>query len=154
MILERDRAAKLGGGRARDDGEGDLGADPADGEQLGEELALGGVDEAVELQRVLADVQERLHDDLAAALGAAQHPGRRGDEVADAVDVEQEAVRAAARGRAAEAGDHETIRASGGIRAWQIATASASASCEVAGSSSSESSILTMRCTCPFSACP
>ena len=34
VILERDRAPELGGGRAGDDGERDLGADPADREQL------------------------------------------------------------------------------------------------------------------------
>ena len=83
-----------------------------------------------------------------------QHARRGGDEVADAVDVEQEAVGAATRGRAAEPGDHDAIRASGGISAWQIATASASASCEVGGISASESSILTIRCTWPLSAWP
>ena len=41
---------------------------------------------------------------------------------------------------------HDAIRASGGIEAWQMATARASASCEVAGSTSSESSILTILC--------
>ena len=136
VVLERDRAAQLRRGRAGDDGERDLGADPADREQLHEELALRRVDEAVELQRVLAHVQEGLDRDLSPALGAAQHARRRGDEVADAVDVEQEAVGAPARGRAAEPGDHDAIRASGGISAWQIATARASASCEVGGISS------------------
>ena len=133
VILERDRPSQLRRGRAGDDRERDLRADPADREQLREELALRGVDEAVELQRVLADVEERLDRDLAPALGAPQHAGRRRDEVADAVDVEQEPVRAATGRRAAQPGDHEAIRASGGINAWQIATASASASCEVAG---------------------
>ena len=37
------------------------------------------------------------------------------------------------------------MRASGGIETWQIATASASASCDVDGSAESDSSILTMR---------
>ena len=41
VVVERDRAAQLGGGRARDDRERDLGPDAADGEQLREELALG-----------------------------------------------------------------------------------------------------------------
>jgi len=43
---------------------------------------------------------------------------------------------------------------SGGIETWQIATARASAACEVSGSASSESSILTIRETCPLSARP
>ena len=113
-----------------------------------------GVDEPVELERVLADVEERLDGDLAPAFGAAQHAGRGRDEVADAVDVEHEPVGAATRGRAAQPGDHDAIRASGGISAWQIATARASASCEVGGISGSESSILTIRCTWPLSAWP
>ena len=92
-------------------------------------------------------MQERVDGDLSPTLGAAHHAGRGGDEVADAVDVEQKAVGAAAGRRATEAGDHDAIRASGGISAWQMATASASASCEVGGISASESSIFTIRCT-------
>ena len=72
--LEGDRAPQLRGGRAGDDGERDLRPDPADGEQLREQLALAGVGEPVELERVLADVEERLDDDLAPALGAAAAP--------------------------------------------------------------------------------
>ena len=69
-----------------------------------------------------------------AAVGAAQHGGRRGDEVADAVRRRARARRRprrpAARGAARSPPPHEAILASGGASAWQIATASASASCE------------------------
>ena len=69
MVLERDRAPELRGGRPGDDRERDLRADPADREQLREELALRGVREAVELERVLADMEKGLHADLTARLG-------------------------------------------------------------------------------------
>ena len=65
MVAERDRLAQLRGGRARDDGERDLRADAAHGEEVDEQLALLGVGEAVELERVLADVEVRLDRDLA-----------------------------------------------------------------------------------------
>ena len=65
VIAERDRLAKLAGRRPRHDGEGDLRADTAHREQVDEELALLGVGESVELQRVLADVQVRLDRELA-----------------------------------------------------------------------------------------
>ena len=71
VILERDRSPQLRRRRAGDDRERNLGPDPADGEQLDEELALAGIDEPVELQRVLAHVQERLDRDLSPVLGAA-----------------------------------------------------------------------------------
>ena len=53
---------------------------------------------------------------------------RRGDEVADAVHVQNDAGGRPGDDPAAEPGDHvATIRRSGGASAWQIATASASA---------------------------
>src|SRR6187551_480848 len=55
-VLQRDRAAQVGGRRARDDRQRDLRADPGDREQVLEQLALGGLAEPVELERVLADV--------------------------------------------------------------------------------------------------
>ena len=159
VVAERDRPAQLGRRRAGDDGERDLRADAADREQMDEQLALLGVGEAVELQRVLADVQVRLDRHLRPGRGAPQDGWRRRDEVPDAVDVEHEPLGAAdpraGRGAArSRAGPHDAIRASGGISAWQIATARASAACEVGGSSSSESSIFTIRDTWPLSARP
>ena len=60
-----------------DDRERDLRPDAVDGEQLHEELALVGVGEAVELQRVLADVQVRLDRHLAAAVARRERARRR-----------------------------------------------------------------------------
>ena len=159
MVAERDRLAELGRRRAGDDRERDLRADPADRQQMDEELALVGVGEAVELQRVLADVEVRLDRHLRPGRRTPEDARRRGHEVADAVHVEHEPVAAPARRPAAEPRDHPlppftASRASGGIEAWQIATASASASCEVGGSDSSASSIFTIRDTCPLSARP
>ena len=57
--------------RAGHDRERDLRADAVHAEQLYEQLALGRVGEAVELEDVLADVQVRLDGDLVAALDAA-----------------------------------------------------------------------------------
>ena len=79
-------------------------------------------------------MQVRLDGDLARALGAPEHRRRRGDEVADAVDVEDEPVGACDRRACREGGRSRVAsRASGGVSAWQIATASASASCVVGG---------------------
>ena len=64
--LERDRALELLRRRARDDGERDLRPDAAHAEELDEQRALGGVGEAVELERVLADVEVRLDRHLGA----------------------------------------------------------------------------------------
>ena len=133
-VLEHDRAPQLGSRRAGDDRQRHLRADPGDGEQVQEELPLGRVGEAVELERVLAHVQVGLDGRLAPALGRADRAGRGGEQVADAVDVEHEAVGRAADELAPEPRDHDSpcspqpaIRRSGGASAWQIATASASA---------------------------
>ena len=69
-----------------------FGPDPRHRQQMEEELALGRVGEAVELKRVLADVQVRLDDDLAPALGRPHSARGRREQVADAVHVEHEAV--------------------------------------------------------------
>ena len=61
--------------RAGDHRERDLRPDAADREQLREQLALVGVREAVELQRVLAHVQEGLDRQLSPAVGPLSTPG-------------------------------------------------------------------------------
>jgi hypothetical protein len=119
-----------------------------------EELSLGGVGEAVELERVLAHVQVRLDRDLAAPLGGTHGPGRRGDEIADPVHVEHEAVGRPAGELAPQARDHPVSRRSGGASAWQIATASASAAWFGVGLAGSARMARTIRCTWPFSALP
>ena len=93
------------------------------------------------------------------ALEPSKDGRRRGDEVADAVHVEDEPVVRPSCGSPSSRAiipflSHEAMRASGGIETWQIATASASASCDVAGSAESDRSIRTMRETWPLSALP
>ena len=89
-------------------------------------------------------------------LGLAHDRRRRGDEVADAADVEHEPVGVEATGfpRRREIRAQPTIFRSGGASAWQIATASASAAWFGVGSSSRPRIALTIRCTCAFSARP
>src|SRR4051795_10044673 len=64
-VLEDNGAPKLGGGRAGDDRERNLRPHAVHRQELHEQLALGRLGEAVELQGVLADVQVRMQRDLA-----------------------------------------------------------------------------------------
>ena len=105
-VVQGDRPLELFRRRARDDGERHLRPDAADAEELHEERALGRVREAVELQRVLADVQVRLDRHLGSAVGAPQDARRRADEIPDAPDVEDEPVDGSAGGYAAKPRDH------------------------------------------------
>ena len=110
---------------------------PAHGEEVDEELALLGVGEPVELERVLAHVEVRLDRHLGAGRRPAQHGRRRRDEVADAVHVEHEAVRRAPGRPSSEPRDHAGLLTTPAARAaassaWQMATASASAAWDVA----------------------
>ena len=66
MVAERDRPAELGGRRARDDRERHLRADAAHRQQVHEQVALLGVGEPVELQRILPDVEVGLDGQLGA----------------------------------------------------------------------------------------
>ena len=72
VVTQRDRAPELRRRRARHHGERDLGPDPVDGEQQREELTLVRVGEAVELERVLTDVEICLDGRLPPALGGAK----------------------------------------------------------------------------------
>ena len=156
-VLADDRAVELGRGVARDNRERHLRADAGDREELLEELPLGSVGKAVQLERVLADVQVGLDDDLDGALRLLYHAGCRVQPVADATNFEDKPVRVVLHRRPAEAGDHRwppTTARSGGASAWQIATASASAAWCGRGSSESPSTALTIRCIWSFSARP
>jgi hypothetical protein len=106
-VLECDRTAQLVGRGAGHDCERDLRADALDGEQQREELPLGRLGEAEELQGILAHVQIGLEHDLAPRLGLP--PGAVGgvDEVADTADVENDAVRRARDDLPAKPRDHE-----------------------------------------------
>ena len=144
-----------------DDRERDLRPDAADGEQVLEQLALGRVGEPVELERVLADVQVASRATTSSSpLGLPQRARRGGDEVADAVDVEHEAVRTPRDRLAAQPRDHDAPHQLaalserrrervadrdrervGGVRAASAVAFSPRIAC-------------TIRCTCAFSARP
>ena len=100
---------------------------PFTDKQLEEELTLGRLHEPVQLQRVLAHVQVGVQRDLRRTVGGADRRRRRGDEITDAADVDDEPVRRVRHGLAPKARDHPAILSRGGASAWQIATASASA---------------------------
>ena len=148
-VLAHDRAPQLGRRIAGDDGERHLRPDARDGEELLEELALLRVREAEELHGVLADVEVRLDDDLVGPVGLLDRRRRRQDAIADAVDVEDEALCVAGHRLAAEPRDHRRPPAtamSGGASAWQIATARASAAWCGLGISVRPSTARTIRC--------
>src|SRR5271167_3833509 len=91
---------------------------------------------------------------LAARRQSAQRPGGSADEVADAVDVEDEAFLIQAVDDAAQLADHAApLARARRCWAWQMATASASAA---SGAEALEAgnSILTIIATWFFSACP
>src|SRR5262245_5343005 len=157
VVLADDRTAKFSGGVAGDDRERNLGAHTGDRQKLLEELALVGVSEAEELHGVLAYVQVRLDDDLVRTVCLAHRGGSGEQPIADAVHVEDEPVCVPGDRFASQARDHRALPASatsGGARAWQMATASASAAWCGFGGSASPRIALTMLCTCAFSARP
>src|SRR5439155_1293154 len=81
--LERDRATQLVRRRARDDCQRHFRADALDGEQQLEEIALGRLREAEQLQGVLAHMKVGLEHHLSPGLCLPPRAGRRVDEVAD-----------------------------------------------------------------------
>ncbi len=144
---ESDRALELVGRRARDDGERHLRAYAAHPEELHEERAFGSVGEPVELHRVLADVQVRLDGHLRGPVRPPKDARRGAHEVSHTGDIDHEPVDGASGRNTAKPRDHRVTSRSGDPSAWQIATANASASCEVRGSASSPRMTFTMRCT-------
>jgi hypothetical protein len=109
VVAERNRPPKLARRRSRHHRQSDLGTDAVHGQQLREELPLLPVRESVQLQHVLAHVEVRLERDLAGAFGAAQCRRRRGEQVADTVDVEHDPVGRAAGGPPAQPRDHGVL---------------------------------------------
>src|SRR6202046_1675650 len=84
----------------------------------------------------------------------AQGARRSGDEITNAVDIENDGFLVHAVDDALEFADHAAPRARAArCWAWQMATASASAASEV-DAVEAGSSILTIIATCRFSACP
>ncbi len=99
---------QVGGRRVREDRERDLRADTGNREQELEELALGRLCEAVELERVFADVEVGVERDFFPTLRLVQRALGRLDEVADPVDVEDDAVEPPRDDPTPEARDHPT----------------------------------------------
>ena len=126
-----------------------FGPDPGDAEQQLEQVALVGRGEAVELQRVLADMEVGLDRDLladarrapAASPRRGSRPRRRRSAARPrprrerprrrAISVSRQVI---AQGTAGGGRLYPAIRRSGGASAWQIATASASAAWSGRGS--------------------
>jgi len=103
-VLECDRATQLRRRGTGDDRQRHLRPDAADAEEMHEEVAFLDGAESVELERVLADVQVRLHRQLVA--GAPQDRRRRLHQVAHAVHIEHEACSGEPGALAAQPRDH------------------------------------------------
>ena len=73
---------------------------------MDEQLPLAAVGEAVELHRVLADVEVRLDRDLVGGLALPDGRGSGMNEVADTSHIEHEALGRVGSGLAAQTGDH------------------------------------------------
>src|SRR5205823_9955426 len=87
-VLADDGSLQLAWRVARHDRESNLRSDSTDREELLEELALAGVREAVELERVVANVQMGLEDHLVRSFGLEHRAGRREEAVADSGDID------------------------------------------------------------------
>ena len=95
------------GGTRRQDRQRQPRADPLHRRQQAEPVALGGVDKAVEVDVVLADM--RLDQQPRRAAGRRQpadRPGRAEGEIADPADIDDRAVRSDLLEDAGELGDH------------------------------------------------
>ena len=88
------------------------------------------------------------------AVAEALHGRRRADEIADAVHVDDEALPRPPGDASAQTRDHAVSLISGGMSAWQIATARASAAWLGAGTSSRARIAFTIFPTCCLSARP
>ena len=134
-----DRSQQLARGAAGERRDGDLRADPADRDQLAEEVALLLGGEAVEGERVVAGDQLGVQEGVApGGRDRFQRLGRDGEPVADAAGVDHDVIGPAHQHLAADRGDHPASLLRGtsadrstppaaGAPPWQIATASASA---------------------------
>ena len=107
-VAALDRADQLRRLDARQDRQRQLRADAADADQPLEQLLLEQRREPVEQQRVLAHVRVNAQRDLAARLAeAVERRQRHEDVVADAVDVDDDAVRMLLENAAAKVRDHD-----------------------------------------------
>ena len=123
-------------------------------QQLHEQVALGRVRKAIQLERVLRTCMYVCSDTSAAPSAAPPRTAspRRGSRLRR---HRQRDRRVGVRDRAAaQAGDHPAILNSGGAERSQIATASASAACVGFGRSCMDRIACTIPWTCCFSARP
>src|SRR5262249_39117034 len=149
---------------AREDAEDrqrQLGADTLHCREQAKPLALGGIDEAVEVNMVLAHMGLDEQADGAAGRGQPVEAARRAEHlIADAADIDDGGIGALGIDDARELGDHEAppaaifqTRRVAAWWAWQMATASASAA-SADCSRQPGSRRRTIICTCAFSAWP
>src|SRR5262249_38919289 len=106
-VLRQDRRGERLGGEDAEDRKAELGADPLHRRHQLEGVALGLVDEAVEMDVVLADM--RLDDQprrLTHRRQEAHGASRAEDEIADAADIDDDAVGAAPIDDPGELRDH------------------------------------------------
>src|SRR5215216_1698537 len=116
LIFEHDRSAEIGRSGVGEDRERHFRADAGHGQQELEQLALRRLGEAVQLERVLADMEISVEGDLLSALRLRKRALRRLEEVADAADVQHDAVQPPRDDLAAQARDHLAALAGTGSR--------------------------------------
>src|SRR5277367_989349 len=155
LVLPCDRRAQRLPRQRAEDAERDLGAHPLHALQQAEPIALGEGEKAEQPERVLAHLRfDMQRHGLAEGGERAQGAGRSGDEIADAADVDDQAVFVDLVEEPFQLADHAAPRARR-CWAWQIAAASASAAAASGERASlAGSSILTIIATCCFSAWP
>src|SRR3984957_4207910 len=155
LVLPSDRRAQSFRRESAENPQRDLGAYALHALQQAEPIALGVGEESEKPDRVFAHVclDEQLRG-LAGCGQRAKGPSRRGDEIAHAVDVEDDGFLVRAVDDPLEFADHATpLARAERCWAWQMATASASAASEVDAVEAGNST-LTIIATCRFSAWP
>src|ERR1700733_6382048 len=155
LVLSRDRCAQGFRRERAENPQRDLGANALHALQQAKPIALAGREEAVQSDRVFAHIgfDEQLRR-LTQGGNCAQGASRGGDQIADAIDVEDQGFFLDAVDDSLEFANHAAPRARPTrCWAWQMATASASAASEV-DAVEAANSILTIIATCRFSAWP
>ena len=111
LVARRDRRGEIAGLERREDRERDLGADALHGLQKAEPFALARREKAEQADLVLAHMGlDRKLDGLAGRRQRLQGARRAMDEIADAMDIEDDEVLAIAVDRAFELADHRSRR--------------------------------------------
>src|ERR1700693_3136935 len=156
LVLGEDREGQRLGRHRRQDRQRQPRADALDGRQQAKPVTLGGIDKAVKMDVVFADMGLDQQPSRGPGQQLAQGAGRAEREIADATDIDDRAIRGNRVENAGELGDHRVSlhrRTVPAWWAWQIATASASAA-SASAMTQPGNSRRTIICTCPFSAWP